>query len=136
MRSAGTADALICTTSLRNSRMICWPSDVLDSWNSKFVRFLNDRSLNICACHCCDVVLLVVVLLLFVEVEQFLVQRLSEQLKILQTSHDMFVFPEPVLSSTDVVQHILDLVAAKRLPTVVLEDSYVSRTLVVSSPYF
>ena len=87
-------------------------------------------------CHFCDVVLLVVVLLLFVKVEQFLVQRLIAQLEILQTSIDMFVFPEPVLSSADVVQHILDFVVAKRLPSVVLEDSYVSRTLVVSSPYF
>ena len=49
----------------------------------------------------------------------------------------MFVFPEPVLSSADVVRHFLDFVVAKRLPSVVLEDSvlYVSRTLVVSSPY-
>ena len=40
----GTADALICKTSLRNSRTIDWPSDVLDSWDSRFVRFLNNRT--------------------------------------------------------------------------------------------
>ena len=33
------------------------------------------------------------------------------------------MFPEPILSSSDVVQHILDLIVAKRLPRVVLEDS-------------
>ena len=54
-----------------------------------------------------------------------------EQLKILQTSLDFTVFPEPILSSADVVQHILDFVVAKRLPRVVIEGPvlYVSREL-------
>ena len=41
------------------------------------------------------------------------------------------MFPEPSLSSADVVQQILDFVVAKRLPRVVLEDSvlYASRKL-------
>ena len=41
------------------------------------------------------------------------------------------MFPEPVLSSADVVQGILDFVVAKRFPRAVLEDSilFVSRTL-------
>ena len=59
-------------------------------------------------CHFGDVVLLVEVLLLFVEVDQFLVQRLIEQLEILQTSLDIAVFPKPILSSADAVQRILD----------------------------
>ena len=82
-------------------------------------------------CHYCDVVLLGEVLLLFVEVYQFLVQRLIEQFEILQTSLDIVVFPEPILSSADVVQRILDSVVAKRLPCAVLEDSvlHVSRIL-------
>ena len=48
-----------------------------------------------------------------------------------QTFLDIAVFPEPVLSSADVVQGILDFVVAKRFPRAVLEDSmlYVSRTL-------
>ena len=63
-------------------------------------------------CHCCGVVLLVEVLLLFVEVDQFLVQRLIEQLEILRTFVDIAVFPEQVLSSADVVQRIVDFVVA------------------------
>ena len=62
--------------------------------------------------HFCDVVLLVEVLLLFVEVDQILVQRLIEQLEFLQTSADIAVFPEPILPGSDVVQHILDFVVA------------------------
>ena len=67
----------------------------------------------------------------FVEVDQFLVQRLIEQLQILQTSLGIAVFPKPILSSADVVQHLLGFVVAKRLPRAVLEDSvlYVSRTI-------
>ena len=71
-------------------------------------------------CHYCDVVLPVKVLLLFVEVDQFLVQWLNEQLNILRTSVDIAVFPEPILSSADGVQHFLDFVVARRLPRVVL----------------
>ena len=33
-----------CMTSLRNSRMICWSSDVLGSCDSRFVQFRNNRS--------------------------------------------------------------------------------------------
>ena len=49
----------------------------------------------------------------------------------LQTSLDRAVLPGPILSGADVVKHILDFVVAKRLPSVVLEDSvlYASRTL-------
>ena len=68
--------------------------------------------------HYFAVVLLVEVVLLSVEVTQFLVQWLIEQLDI-------------PLSSADVVQHILDFVVAKRLPRVVLQDSvlHVSRII-------
>ena len=68
---------------------------------------------------------------LFVEVDQFLVQQPIEQFEILQTFRDIAVFPEPILSSADVVQHILDFAAAKRVPRVVLDDSvrYASRTV-------
>ena len=79
----------------------------------------------------CGIVIFVEVDLLFVEVDQCLVQRLIEQLEIFQTSLDITVFPEPTLSSADVLQHTLDFVVAKRLPSVVLEESllYVSRFL-------
>ena len=39
---------------------------------------------------------------------QFLVHWLNEQLGILQTFHDIAVPPEPILSSADVVQRVLD----------------------------
>ena len=68
-------------------------------------------------CHYFDVVLLVEVLLLSVDVNQFLVHRLTEQLDILQTFLDIVVFPEPILSSADVAQRVLDFVVASRLPT-------------------
>ena len=86
--------------------MIGSSSDVLDPWDSRFVRFRNNTP-----CHYSDVV---EVLLLFVEVVQFLVQWLIEQLEILQTSLNIAVFPEPILS-TAVVQRILDFVVAQRL---------------------
>ena len=87
---------------------------------------------QILLCQNCVVELIVEVLDLSDEVDQYLVQRLIEQLGILQTSLDFAVFPEPILSSADVAQLILDTVVAKRLPTVLLEDSvlYVSRVLV------
>ena len=71
------------------------------------------------------------VLLLFLDVDQFLVQRLTDQFWILQTSLDIVVFPEPILSSADDVQRILGLVVARRLPRVVLEDTvmYVFRII-------
>ena len=59
---------------------------------------------------------------LLVEVDQFLVQWLNQQLEILQTFLNIAVFPERILSSADVAQHILDLFVAKRLPRVVHED--------------
>ena len=62
-------------------------------------------------CHFGDVVLLVDFRLLSVEVDQFLVQLLIEQLEIPQTSLDI-VFPEPSLSCADSVQRILDFVVA------------------------
>ena len=73
--------------------------------------------------HYSEAVLLARVLPLFDEVEQFLVQPLIEQLEI--------AFPEPILSSADVVQRIIDFVYAQRLPSVLLEDSvlYVNRVL-------
>ena len=74
------------------SRTYCWPN-VLDLWDSKFVRVLDTGASNV-ALSFCDVVLLVEVLPVFVEVDQFLVQRLIEQLGILQTSLDIAVLPE------------------------------------------
>ena len=73
-------------------------------------------------CQYFDIVLLLEVLLLLLEVYQFLVQRLIEQLKILETSLDIAVFLEAILSSDDVAQRILDFVVVKRLPRVELED--------------
>ena len=58
-------------------------------------------------CHYCDVVLLVEVLLGFAEIDPFLVQQPIEQFEILQTSLDVAVFPQPILSTADEVQHIL-----------------------------
>ena len=86
---------------------------------------------RILLCHFCGVVLLVEALLLFVEVDQFLVQRLTEQLEILQRISILLSFCKPILSSADEVQRILDFVVAKRLPRVVLEDSalHVSRRI-------
>ena len=59
--------------------------------------------------HYCDVVLPVKVLLVSVEVDQFPVERLIEVLEVLQT---FLEFPEPILSSARVFQHILDFVVA------------------------
>ena len=56
--------------------------------------------------------LLVEVLLLSVEVVQFLVPWLNEQLEMLQTFLVISVSPEPILSSAAVVQRIFDLVVA------------------------
>ena len=67
-------------------------------------------------CQNCDVVLHEANFLLFVEVDQCLVQRLIEQFDILETFLDVVVFPEPILSNADVVQRIHDFVVAKRLP--------------------
>ena len=72
-------------------------------------------------CHYFDVAFLVKILLLCVQVVQFLVQWLNEQLEILRKSLGIAVFPEPTLSRADVVQHILDFVAV-RLPNAVHED--------------
>ena len=49
----------------------------------------------------------------------------------LQTPLSDPVFPEPILSSSHVLQHIVDFAVAKRLPSVVCEDSvlYVCRKL-------
>ena len=54
-----------------------------------------------------------------------------QRLEILQTSLNIAVFPEPVLSNADVAQHILDSVVAQCHPSVMLEDSVLngSRTL-------
>ena len=79
-----------------------------------------------------DVVLLAGVLPLFAEVDHFLVQQLVEQFDMLQTSPEIALFPEPILSNAYVVQRILDVAVAKRLPSVVLEDSSVR----ISPPYF
>ena len=56
--------------------------------------------------HCCDVVLFVEVLLLFVGVDRFLVERLIE------TSLDIAAFPAPILSSAVEIQRLLDFVCA------------------------
>ena len=82
-------------------------------------------------CHDCGVVILVRVHLFLVEVAQFLFQQPIEQFENLLTFLDIAVFPEPILSSADVVQHILDSVVMKRRPRVVLGDSvlYVSRII-------
>ena len=124
----------IAKKSLRNSRTHSWPSDVLDSSDSRFVNSPITKP-RIMLCHCCRVVLLITILLLFVAVDQFLVQRLIERLEILQTSLDIAVFPEPILPGADVVQQNV----AWRLPSVVLDDfSSVRESYTCSSspPYF
>ena len=57
------------------------------------------------------------------EIDQLLVQQPTGQFEILQSFLDIAAFPEPVLSSADPVQHILNFVVVKRLPRVVLGDS-------------
>ena len=89
-RFVGTADASTCMISLRNSRRICKSSDVLGSWDSRCVRFLNNRA-SICALSLLGRRTYRKVLLLFVEVDQFLGQQLIEQLEILQASLDVAV---------------------------------------------
>ena len=50
----GTADAFNCTTSLRKARTICWFSEVLDTQDSRFVRFLKKIDSNLAlALFCC-----------------------------------------------------------------------------------
>ena len=87
----GKADAFICTTSLRNSRKVCCSSDVLDSWDFQGCPVHQKESTKI-RCHHCYVLLFVEVLLFFVEVDQFLVQQLIEQLEFLVPSLDIDVF--------------------------------------------
>ena len=67
---------------------------------------------QISLCHHCDASLLAEVRLLSVEVDQVLVLRLIQQVEILHSSLDIAVFPEPILSSANVVQRILDSVVA------------------------
>ena len=89
--------------------------------------------------HYRDVVLPVQDLLFFVEVDQFLVHRLIEQLEILVTSLDIVVFPEPILSSAGVVQRVLDSVVAERLPSAVHGDLVLNENqllVCLVSPYF
>ena len=66
--------------------------------------------------HYFDVVLLVRVLPLFVELGEILVQQPIGQFEILPSFLDIAVSPEAILSSADVIKHILDLVVATRLP--------------------
>ena len=80
----------IAKKSLRNSPMKCWPSAIL-LFVGLHVSLIFEP--HILLCHCCDVVLLVVVLLLFVKVDQIMVQWLIEHFDILQTSLDIAVFP-------------------------------------------
>ena len=82
------------------------------------LKVLSDSIIASCSVIIFNVVLLVEVPLFLVEVDQFLVQRLIEQLEILQTSLDIAVFPEPILSSADVTQHTLEFVVVQRLPSV------------------
>ena len=62
------------------------------------------------------------VLPVFVEVGQSMVQQLIEQLEILQNTY-LAVFPESNLSRANVFQHIIEFVAAERLPSVVLQNA-------------
>ena len=81
--------------------------------------------------HYSEAVLLARVLPLFDEVDQFLVQPLIEQLEI--------AFPEPILSSADVVQRIIDFVYAQRPSRVYCLKTQFSTSIVylhVSSSYF
>ena len=51
-----------------------------------------------------------------------MVQQLIEQLEILQNTY-LAVFPESNLSRANVFQHIIEFVAAERLPSVVLQNA-------------
>ena len=60
-----------------------------------------------CVCHA---VLVVALLLLLVDVDQFLVQQPIEQFEILQTFLVIGVFPETIHPSADLAQRLLDYV--------------------------
>ena len=63
-------------------------------------------------CHQCEVVLVEEVLLLFVEVDPCLVRQPVGHPEILQTSLEIAVLPQPILSSADEDQRILDFVVS------------------------
>ena len=54
IRRRSWCSQLHCITSLRKSRMICWSSEVLDSWDSRFARFCRNKASNLAlALFCC-----------------------------------------------------------------------------------
>ena len=103
VRFGGTADAFIRTTSLGNSRMICSTSGVLDSWDSSFVRFLdNSASMfalsfnrNSSSCHCRSR-----------PISGPVADRPARDSS--SISLDTAAFREPILSSADVVQRVVE----------------------------
>ena len=80
--------------------MNCCPSDVLNSEDSRFVRFLKITH-EFLLCPFFDVGHLEKVFRPCVEVDQFLVEQTIEQFELLHTTLDTGVFPEPTLSSVD-----------------------------------
>ena len=93
---------MLSIASRRKSRMICWSSEVLDSWDARF------ESIKSCS----DIILLSYFSKMFCfslsKPFKTLVQWLSGRHEILQTFRDSAVSSEPILSSADVFQHILD----------------------------
>ena len=85
---------IICDLMTRH--LVSWIRGSLDVSDSLII----EHQMLLCS-YC--VVVLLEVLLIFVEVVQFLVQWLIEQLEILQASLGIDVFPEPILASADVV---------------------------------
>ena len=63
-------------------------------------------------CHCCEVVLLVEAPLLFFRNRSISGPAGDSAARILETSIDIAVFPEPILSSADVDQRSLHVVVA------------------------
>ena len=93
---------------------------------------------QILLCHYFDVVLLVEVMVLCVEFDQLLVQPLVEQLEILQTSLDIAVFLEPILSSLGRPRVLLTLLWRNVCRVLCMETEFCSQImyLFVSPPYF
>ena len=92
MISGGTADACNCKHLMRKSRTI---AGFLMSWICGTPGLSDALCVEpqILLCHCCDVVLLVGVLPLSVEVDQFLGQSQIERIEIIKKSIDIAVFP-------------------------------------------
>ena len=125
--SGCTAHSYNCRLSLCNSRTNCYPYEVLDEWTPSLSFIIVPQ---IVLFHHFDVVLLMRVLV-FAEVNRFLVQRPIEQLEILQTSHFFCCLLNQSCQMLMFSNVFLTLLLRKRLLRVVLQDSvlYVIRKI-------